>query len=689
MAKRKGPVLGTPATHPDHPNINEHVLAVVAGIKEAICTKWSTPEALQPYRLASSVILLQVDLFMDPKTVLEAKLPPYNSKSSESNKRRFEAVCGHMPGQFKRLLRGVYQEDPFLCEAFVNQLVIDINNGRSNFMTKWSQVLPKFMFDKFGDLGDTKLQFRNERSLRGYNNDATARFLSPYEHMHEFENLVGPVKYREAVNTGEIINTESEWPRFIYPSNQRYNPKYPDRNIFRGELISGFLRHTLTGPSTATEGQSRQSNKPSVAQLRGIKNITVRMVGFAVIANHWALSSLPEWKENFNYVDYKALYNNVCRLLFSDKELADGVLDHIDKNVPGLRDVSKGKRHALIGPKPVREDPVEKMLQLRRERAKRGEQPPEDEEDDTEPNQPSRPAHSSLGREQVQPTQAAQRPSGPMSSVPPNDDDPHRSKQKSNKQRAPQRKGNGDAIEKTTAPKKRKQRESEDGDDEEREDQAPKKKRLRSSKDKENDRSHDIDMSPNPRKSFTLRPANWEEAFWDEARRCGYNEEGGIDDDERPEGAGGEEGSDEGEEEEEEEEDSDSDEEEEEEEEPPRKRLITYSKKKSTVPDDEEVFFAGSRSIYHTNLQMANRPSPSVMSTAETQVVEAPLSSGRPPKNSGAMDRRKHPEGPRRTTRSQFSKSNRSHISLSRRGSIQGKSLVPISNTLLIVTVDQ
>ncbi|KAH6907869.1 hypothetical protein BKA70DRAFT_1282619 [Coprinopsis sp. MPI-PUGE-AT-0042] len=366
MPRRSRKAVGTTPDHPDHPNKAEHVKALAAAVEVAPWGGWQKVDILSYYIVAARGILFLVHLFLNVEVVLRAKLAPWIKESTTQEKADFEAITAIMPGEFKKVLRMLYDLKPAVCERFIDKLAKTAYDQRSHDFSKFKKVFTTYL-DKLTGTYEP-LTAHSDYALRGFKSRQCTIALAPIEDQKKFRKK--PDDYMQDIDNGDIEITHESFPSFLW-HYQKKDLDYQnlDLTMFESPLLAKVARWHITGPSTANGG-ARESKRPSRAQLSGVTAPTIPLIGYWSIMLHYAANPMKEWAVEWGDIDYEGLYENIVSMLRRDGDMWKRVAAWFLKEVPGLQDSRTRKRNAkkvkrYDGPQ---RDPVSEILKQKERR---------------------------------------------------------------------------------------------------------------------------------------------------------------------------------------------------------------------------------------------------------------------------------------------------------------------------------
>ncbi|KAG6893667.1 hypothetical protein C0992_009136 [Termitomyces sp. T32_za158] len=156
---------------------------------------------------------------------------------------------------------------------------------------------------------------KGDKTVRGWAHPQCAALLCPAE-------LPATEETYANIESGEIIVTADQFPRFLYPHGHEFDPDNLSKDILRGHFCFRVGKHIFQGPSASHEKAGFSRGKSGNAAINGISSMTPRSIAYIACQARFAISSAVQWgfwDKDFNYENF---YWNIVDL-FEDGEGQD------------------------------------------------------------------------------------------------------------------------------------------------------------------------------------------------------------------------------------------------------------------------------------------------------------------------------------------------------------------------------
>ncbi|KAF6760979.1 hypothetical protein DFP72DRAFT_1166026 [Ephemerocybe angulata] len=365
--------------HQDHPNLDDHALAILRGIRKVV--KGIKPTAVDgvAYYYRRARFLATVDTpYMHLPSLFIAELERLDQERNEREQAEdgpfelniestdYMRVSLAIHERFANLLWTCWNLREEETRSFLEVLQKGYSGGRQYTTTQFKSNAPFYIYNP-NDLPLPHITEPN-KALRGWNHEVFARALCPIDQVAKFDE--NPADYMADVANSRIVITEdSTFPSFLYRDGLVFDPENPDEGFLEGSMFLKFLNHDLAGPSAACGGMPIGS-RSSKAVLYGLKGISPRITASIAIQTYVACSSMPEFDAEDGTVDLIELHAHLVRILEEKDDETQATLARVRSAVPHLLRAPKGKRRSRKAdvPKPDRPNPVDKILELRAKR---------------------------------------------------------------------------------------------------------------------------------------------------------------------------------------------------------------------------------------------------------------------------------------------------------------------------------
>ncbi|KAJ7486556.1 hypothetical protein FB451DRAFT_771356 [Mycena latifolia] len=117
------------------------------------------------------------------------------------------------------------------------------------------------------------------------------------------------------LTSGKPALTAKKYPSCFYADGS-YDPKAPEKGLFRSQFLLRIIRHLWTAPSSAMDG-AEKLKKISNARVLGQYRMQGRMVGYGCTQGRTMIST-SDWTVKDGAYNYEKLFNSVVELFEND-----------------------------------------------------------------------------------------------------------------------------------------------------------------------------------------------------------------------------------------------------------------------------------------------------------------------------------------------------------------------------------
>ncbi|THG96657.1 hypothetical protein EW026_g5212 [Hermanssonia centrifuga] len=182
-----------------------------------------------------------------------------------------------------------------------------------------------------------KSSFKENKSLRGFNNNIFGRLLCPHKYSQLYSQDPEGFCKKVLESDDTVIIQASDLPAFLYDGD--YNPEAIDKGLLRGPIPVQVYKVIFTSPSSlsAKGGDGNAKGRSSHAQLHGLTRVTPHTIAYACMQARYFCSSLRSWRERDGKFCLRHFYYYIVALFEMDAESIWAVetLDWWDRQVFG------------------------------------------------------------------------------------------------------------------------------------------------------------------------------------------------------------------------------------------------------------------------------------------------------------------------------------------------------------------
>ncbi|KAG0694654.1 hypothetical protein DFH29DRAFT_1006133 [Suillus ampliporus] len=160
----------------------------------------------------------------------------------------------------------------------------------------------------------------------GFIHNTTGMLLCPVEYMWSLTSTKEKIRDRDS----DFLVTAYSWLAFLY-KDYSFDSANIEKGLFRSTLLLKAFKHVFTSPSSAKEidgngngadvitahqrhrrsSENDAANRSHVANIIGMKTVTLRTIAYTACQLRFALSSVNSWRSVDGDFDYYDFYNNI------------------------------------------------------------------------------------------------------------------------------------------------------------------------------------------------------------------------------------------------------------------------------------------------------------------------------------------------------------------------------------------
>ncbi|KAF5332267.1 hypothetical protein D9611_007990 [Ephemerocybe angulata] len=223
---------------------------------------------------------------------------------------------------FTEVLNRMFTKDESILLTFINLLKTSVRTQRGEDLSTMKRMIGEIILEKKTDQLEERFSANGDKAARGFYNLDCSKLLVGLRLQGEY--MKNRSHFMMKVNSGRIKLKTSDWPSFLFPPEQCTMRRGP----------SAGIRIVYFGPSTAYDPSGAPGGQPCKAVLHHLTVIGPEHVAYVCVLIYYALSSLPIWKAHDRSFSLRRFYNNIVKLLSSDKKWAKQTLKAINDEMP-------------------------------------------------------------------------------------------------------------------------------------------------------------------------------------------------------------------------------------------------------------------------------------------------------------------------------------------------------------------
>ncbi|KAF6743074.1 hypothetical protein DFP72DRAFT_1080944 [Ephemerocybe angulata] len=233
---------------------------------------------------------------------------------------------------FTEVLNRMFTKDESILLTFINLLKTSVRTQRGEDLSTMKRMIGEIILEKKTDQLEERFSANGDKAARGFYNLDCSKLLVGLRLQGEY--MKNRSHFMMKVNSGRIKLKTSDWPSFLFPPGTVYDEKRPVRGMFLSFIVKRGIRIVYFGPSTAYDPSGAPGGQPCKAMLHHLTVIGPEHVAYVCVLIYYALSSLPIWKAHDRSFSLRRFYNNIVKLLSSDKKWAKQTLKAINDEMP-------------------------------------------------------------------------------------------------------------------------------------------------------------------------------------------------------------------------------------------------------------------------------------------------------------------------------------------------------------------